>query len=183
MTCSFGYNLYVNICTLLTNILCILLYDLLLNIFSLTNIFLKGTVIATLKKKKFLSSIKKLNISNAMFAIRNCIQDLGWLFILCRFVYVEFEFHCLQVHKLFLRNSQLLNCKKIFSLVITQHFKMSVSTMIYWFFQVHKEPISVIPNSLPHRGDTEVEIYGMEGIPEKDVEDKRKQKQKTKAAG
>lgn len=41
----------------------------------------------------------------------------------------------------------------------------------------------MIPNSLPHRGDTEVEIYGMEGIPEKDVEDKRKQKQKTKDAG
>jgi len=41
--------------------------------------------------------------------------------------------------------------------------------------QVHKEPIDVIPNSAPNRGDTEIEIYGMEGIPEKDMEEKRKQ--------
>jgi len=45
--------------------------------------------------------------------------------------------------------------------------------------QVHKEPITSIPNSLPHRGDTEVEIYGMEGIPDKDMDEKRKEK-KTK---
>lgn len=41
--------------------------------------------------------------------------------------------------------------------------------------QVHKEPISSIPNSTNGRGDTEVEIYGMEGIPEKDMEEKRQQ--------
>jgi len=40
--------------------------------------------------------------------------------------------------------------------------------------QVHKEPIDVIPNSISGRGDTEIEIYGMEGIPEKDMEEKRK---------
>lgn len=34
---------------------------------------------------------------------------------------------------------------------------------------VHKETIDKIPNSLPGRGSTEIEIYGMEGIPEADV--------------
>lgn len=28
---------------------------------------------------------------------------------------------------------------------------------------------------MPNRGDIEVEIYGMEGIPEKDMEEKRRQ--------
>ncbi|XP_057310799.1 BUB3-interacting and GLEBS motif-containing protein ZNF207-like [Hydractinia symbiolongicarpus] len=41
--------------------------------------------------------------------------------------------------------------------------------------QVHKEPITMIPNSVTGRGDIEIEIYGMEGIPEKDIEEKRKQ--------
>ena len=44
-----------------------------------------------------------------------------------------------------------------------------------FFLQVHKEPIQVIPNSVTNRGDIEIEIYGMEGIPEKDIEEKRKQ--------
>ncbi|XP_028395503.1 BUB3-interacting and GLEBS motif-containing protein ZNF207-like [Dendronephthya gigantea] len=39
--------------------------------------------------------------------------------------------------------------------------------------QVHKEHVSAIPNSLPNRGDPEIEIYGMEGIPEKDVKERR----------
>ena len=49
--------------------------------------------------------------------------------------------------------------------------------------QVHKEPINTIPNSIPNRGDTEIEIYGMEGIPEKDMEDKRKQTAKGRRGG
>lgn len=40
--------------------------------------------------------------------------------------------------------------------------------------QVHKEPVPAIPNSLPNRGDPEIEIYGMEGIPDKDVKERRK---------
>ena len=39
--------------------------------------------------------------------------------------------------------------------------------------QVHKETISTIPNSIPNRGDPEVEIYGMEGIPEKDMKERQ----------
>ena len=43
------------------------------------------------------------------------------------------------------------------------------------FHKVHKEPITSIPNSVNGRGDIEIEIYGMEGIPEKDLDEKRKQ--------
>ncbi|RMX57872.1 hypothetical protein pdam_00022837 [Pocillopora damicornis] len=39
--------------------------------------------------------------------------------------------------------------------------------------QVHKETISTIPNSVPNRGDPEIEIYGMEGIPEKDLKERQ----------
>ena len=35
--------------------------------------------------------------------------------------------------------------------------------------QVHKENIDKVPNAIPGRYDIEVEIYGMEGIPEKDL--------------
>lgn len=38
--------------------------------------------------------------------------------------------------------------------------------------QVHKEPIVSIPNALPERGDPEIEIYGMEGIPDKDIKER-----------
>ena len=36
-------------------------------------------------------------------------------------------------------------------------------------FQVHKETIDKVPNSQPSRGNIEIEIYGMEGIPEADL--------------
>ncbi|KAJ7340233.1 hypothetical protein OS493_002965 [Desmophyllum pertusum] len=39
--------------------------------------------------------------------------------------------------------------------------------------QVHKETISTIPNSVPNRGDPEIEIYGMEGIPDKDMKERQ----------
>ena len=39
--------------------------------------------------------------------------------------------------------------------------------------QVHKEQVNAIPNSLPNRGDPEIEIYGMEGIPDKDMKERR----------
>jgi len=35
--------------------------------------------------------------------------------------------------------------------------------------QVHKETIDKVPNSAPSRGNIEIEIYGMEGIPEQDL--------------
>jgi len=35
--------------------------------------------------------------------------------------------------------------------------------------QVHKETIDKVPNSQPSRGNIEIEIYGMEGIPEADL--------------
>ena len=36
-------------------------------------------------------------------------------------------------------------------------------------FQVHKETIDKVPNSQPSRGNIEIEIYGMEGIPDADL--------------
>ena len=35
--------------------------------------------------------------------------------------------------------------------------------------QVHKETIDKVPNSQPSRGNIEIEIYGMEGIPDADL--------------
>uniref|UniRef100_A0A671KQD9 BUB3-interacting and GLEBS motif-containing protein ZNF207-like n=1 Tax=Sinocyclocheilus anshuiensis TaxID=1608454 RepID=A0A671KQD9_9TELE len=40
--------------------------------------------------------------------------------------------------------------------------------------QVHKETIDAVPNAIPGRTDIELEIYGMEGIPEKDIQDRRR---------
>ena len=37
------------------------------------------------------------------------------------------------------------------------------------FVQVHKETIDKVPNSQPSRGNIEIEIYGMEGIPDADL--------------
>lgn len=42
--------------------------------------------------------------------------------------------------------------------------------------QVHKEKIDKVPNALPGRQNTEIEIYGMEGIPEEDLQQHEKQK-------
>lgn len=46
----------------------------------------------------------------------------------------------------------------------------------YFLFQVHKEAIDKVPNSLPNRSNIEIEIYGMEGIPPEDIKDHEKQK-------
>ncbi|KAF9198180.1 hypothetical protein BGZ49_001089, partial [Haplosporangium sp. Z 27] len=35
--------------------------------------------------------------------------------------------------------------------------------------QVHKETISIVPNAMPGRETVDLEIYGMEGIPEEDL--------------
>jgi biotin synthase-related radical SAM superfamily protein len=46
-----------------------------------------------------------------------------------------------------------------------------------FLFQVHKVTIDKVANSIPGRGNIELEIYGMEGIPEKDMIEHEKQKQ------
>lgn len=48
---------------------------------------------------------------------------------------------------------------------------------ILFIFQVHKEPIDKVPNALSNRSNIEIEIYGMEGIPEEDLKEHEKQKQ------
>lgn len=42
--------------------------------------------------------------------------------------------------------------------------------------QVHKETIDKIPNALPNRNNVDIEIYGMEGIPEADLRQHEKSK-------
>lgn len=44
------------------------------------------------------------------------------------------------------------------------------------FLQVHKETIDKVPNALSHRSNIEIEIYGMEGIPEDDMKEHERQK-------
>ena len=39
---------------------------------------------------------------------------------------------------------------------------------------MHKETIDAVPNAIPGRTDIELEIYGMEGIPEKDMDERRR---------
>ena len=42
--------------------------------------------------------------------------------------------------------------------------------------QVHKQTIDKVPNALPNRSNIEIEIYGMEGIPDQDLKDHERQK-------
>lgn len=49
-----------------------------------------------------------------------------------------------------------------------------VATEPVFMFQVHKETIDSVPNAIPGRTDIELEIYGMEGIPEKDMQERRR---------
>lgn len=42
--------------------------------------------------------------------------------------------------------------------------------------QVHKEKVDKVPNALPGRNNIEIEIYGMEGIPEEDLKEHEKHK-------
>jgi len=42
--------------------------------------------------------------------------------------------------------------------------------------QVHKETIDKIPNALPNRHSVDIEIYGMEGMPEADIREHERQK-------
>ena len=49
-------------------------------------------------------------------------------------------------------------------------------------WQVHKENMDAVPNAITGRDNIEIEIYGMEGIPEKDAE-ARRQSVETSGAG
>ncbi|KAK8756521.1 hypothetical protein V5799_000779 [Amblyomma americanum] len=43
--------------------------------------------------------------------------------------------------------------------------------------QVHKETIDKVPNALPNKNSVDIEIYGMEGIPEEDLREHERQRQ------
>ncbi|XP_071512668.1 uncharacterized protein [Panulirus ornatus] len=49
--------------------------------------------------------------------------------------------------------------------------------------QVHKETIDKVPNALPNRNNIEIEIYGMEGIPEEDLKEHERQRAGRMGAG
>ena len=97
--------------------------------------------------KRSYYSIKKQNILSAIFVTKSCIQALAFPSTVCRYVLV-----------LLIR-----------SLCFTTRFKL--------LRQVHKETLDRVPNSLPTRGNIEIEIYGMEGIPESDLRDHEIQRQ------
>ena len=42
--------------------------------------------------------------------------------------------------------------------------------------QVHKQTIDKVPNALPNRSNIEIEIYGMEGIPDQDLKNHESQR-------
>ena len=44
---------------------------------------------------------------------------------------------------------------------------------------MHKETVTEIPNAFPHRNNLEMDIYGTEGIPDKD----RLERERNKGAG
>jgi len=44
-----------------------------------------------------------------------------------------------------------------------------------WVWQVHKETIDKVPNAVPGRTSIELEIYGMEGIPDEDAKEHERQ--------
>ncbi|CAG7724848.1 unnamed protein product [Allacma fusca] len=48
--------------------------------------------------------------------------------------------------------------------------------LIIHCMQVHKETVDKIPNALPHRNNIEIEIYGMEGIPDADIKEHEEQR-------
>ena len=45
-----------------------------------------------------------------------------------------------------------------------------------FLLQVHKEKVDKVPNALPGRHNIDIEIYGMEGIPEEDMKAHEKEK-------
>ena len=53
---------------------------------------------------------------------------------------------------------------------------MLSTSVVHFCFQVHKEKVDKVPNALPGRNNVEIEIYGMEGIPEEDQKEHERQK-------
>lgn len=86
---------------------------------------------------------------------------INWYMLFADFLY----------NHLFWTNDLIYFIELLFSV---QNLKSYLQTLI---LQVHKEKIDKVPNSLPGRNNCEIEIYGMEGIPEEDVKAHEKQKQ------
>ena len=55
------------------------------------------------------------------------------------------------------------------------HHYVSCSFASFTLWQVHKITVDKVPNALPGRTNIELEIYGMEGIPEADAREHERQ--------
>ena len=69
---------------------------------------------------------------------------------------------------------------------VAKHFKCSechkklsnVTGLVYHLFQVHKVAIESVPNARIDRGRTDLEIYGMTGVPEEAIKEREKEREK-----
>ncbi|KFD47024.1 hypothetical protein M513_12106 [Trichuris suis] len=78
------------------------------------------------------------------------------------------HFKCHLCHKkLYTGPGLAIHCMQV--VVYATPNSSSAFNCIAAYAQVHKETIASIPNSVANRGSTEIEIYGMEGIPEADL--------------
>lgn len=114
----------------------------------------KGTATETLMTRRFSSSTRKRNISNVTYATKSCTRDLAWPYTVCRY---ETQLNWLLIPL----------TGKIWTTGVSWN-------TIKILFQVHKETIDGVPNAIPGRTDIELEIYGMEGIPERDMQERRR---------
>ncbi len=127
-----------------------------------------------MKRSSF--SIRRQSISNAISATRSCTLAQAWLFIACRWVFIpvwllRFSIFGFTVPGKFW-SIRVVSCPHIVDA------ECSCYDGVHWLtlhvFQVHKETIDSVPNAIPGRTDIELEIYGMEGIPEKDMQERRR---------
>lgn len=98
-----------------------------------------------------------------------------WLVIFYSYMFLSFnnpiEFYSRYCNREFDDEKILVQHQK------AKHFKCSICYKKLYTgpglaihrMQVHKEALEKIPNALPNRNNTDIEIYGMEGIPEADL--------------
>lgn len=121
----------------------------------------EGTAIETSTMRRSSFSIRRQSILNAIFATRSYTLAPAWRSIACRWLLFPSLFIQFNIY-VFFQCFERLN------------WEAENCYIVYFLFQVHKETIDSVPNAIPGRTDIELEIYGMEGIPEKDMQDRRR---------
>jgi len=110
-----------------------------------------GTVTGILMMKRFSFNTRRPSILSVTYVTRSYTQVLVWPSTVCRYISMSLGL-CVYICNIF------TVCLKLFVCLL----------------KVHKETIDGVPNAIPGRTDIELEIYGMEGIPEKDMEERRR---------